>query len=241
VKLAWQIARSNADLYHVNYALQDAFLVSKLRHLGILHVHGSDLRATLKTKRLGWLVKKNLRNAERVLYATPDLKEAIANYRDDAVYLPTPIDTDKFSPKTDYAEKPKALYFVLPYESVFPFEPFGKDYSYELSLVQKRFAVTIAHKHVEYIDMPNYLKNFDVFVDRFSIPSRSKTCLEAMSCGLGVLNPSCSIDDFIEQIETLRSSDLRKVGEENREFIIQHHAAGLVANKLADIWREVAS
>lgn len=52
--------------------------------------------------------RHNLSKARVVLYATPDLKPYLEPYRDDAIYLPTPIDTSMFRP-LGMKRKPVAL------------------------------------------------------------------------------------------------------------------------------------
>jgi hypothetical protein len=58
----------------------------------VLHCHGTDVRTTQYDPTWTTTVRTGLRNAEAVLYSTPDLAEHVLPYRSDAVYLPVPID-----------------------------------------------------------------------------------------------------------------------------------------------------
>lgn len=67
ISLLWKILCTKAEVYHVHYALQDAYLTLKLkREPVIVHVHGSDLRTTINSK-WGFLVKYSVKNADKLL------------------------------------------------------------------------------------------------------------------------------------------------------------------------------
>jgi len=224
--ILWKIAKSEGDLWHVNYALQDAYLVDKFKHLDVLHCHGSDVRWTIHSKKYGWIVKHNLESAKVVLYSTPDLTEKVKEHRQDAIYLPTPVKTDIFRQKQEYNNPLKAVYFKLPYEKL----PLGLD----IYLKQNNIALDILERNVPYEEMPETLRKHDIFVDRFSIPSFSKTCLEAMACGLAVIGHE---DCALSRVDELLSSDkIEEEGKRNREFVERNHAAEMVAKQLAKIW-----
>ncbi|MEM4092652.1 MAG: hypothetical protein QW837_06345 [Conexivisphaerales archaeon] len=228
--LAWRILATNGDIYHVNYGLQDAYLVEKLKgHLDVLHLHGSDVRTALKTAWLGWMVKSNIMNAERVLYATEDMKNDVMRLRPDAIYLPTPVNVDLFGYKELYAVKPKAVYFKLSYEALPSALP---------SLLKKAgLSLDIFDKVIPYRDMPALLRKYDIYIDRFSIPSLSKTALEAMSVGLATIDYR-NRDALEERIEFLSDpGNVRSEGVLNRNFIIKQHDHRLVGERLLDIYR----
>jgi hypothetical protein len=227
--ILWKIAKSSGAIYHVNYALQDAYLVSKLKRLDVLHCHGSDIRWTLHSKKWGWVVRHNLESAKVVLYSTPDLNEKVKELRPDAIYLPTPVRTHLFSPKLEYNNPLKAVYFKLWYESL----PLGLD----LYLKSNNITLDILEKNVPHEEMPETLKKYDVLVDRFSIPSFSKTCLEAMSCGLTTIDYRHHADKFL-RIDELSLEKVKEEGRKNREFVEANHAAETVAKQLAGIWEE---
>ena len=226
--ILWKILHSHGDIFHTNYCLQDAYLVDKFKHLDVLHVHGSDIRWTIHSKKWGWIVRHNLKKAKVVLYATPDLKEHATKFREDAIYLPTPVKTDVFTPKQRHNNPLKAVYFKLPYEKL----PLGLD----IYLKKNNIALDTLERNIPYGKMPETLRKYDIFVDRFSIPSFSKTCLEAMSCGLAVI----SYKDWPNPLSKIDKLSLEKVkdeGEKNREFVKRTHSVEIVAKKLMKIYR----
>jgi hypothetical protein len=225
--ILWKILRSQGDIFHVSYSLQDAYLANKLKHLDILHVHGSDVRWTLHSKKYGWIVKSNMKHAKKVLYATPDLEETVKKFRQDAVYLPTPVNIDMFTPKSHYSKSPKAVYFKLHYEE-FPTK-------LRKVLAENNIPLTIMEKNVPYRKMPETLRRFDIFIDRFTIPSFSKTCLEAMSCGLATIDYR-HVENFEERVTFLLRNGVEECTKENQS-ILEKHDVRNVATQLADFWR----
>jgi len=229
--LFWKILRAKGNIFHVNYALQDAYLVDKFKHhLDVLHVHGSDVRWTLHSKKYGWIVKSNLKHARKVLYATPDLEQAVKRLRPDAIYLPTPVKIDVFSMKHHYNEQPKAIYFKLHYEKM-PSE-------LEKALLENNISLTIMERNIPYEKMPETLQAYDIFIDRFTISSLSKTCLEAMSCGLATIDYRHR-SELSERTSLLSNiSNVKKIGRENREFVVKNHNVFKIAEMLSKIWEE---
>jgi len=91
------LRRGRFDVIHVHYA--------RLGMLGpmsgrpyTLHVHGTDIRGVRPGSWWGRETAPYLRRAALVYYATPDLEEWVRPFRDDAVFLPNPIEVDRFRP-----------------------------------------------------------------------------------------------------------------------------------------------
>ena len=202
------------------------------RSLDVLHCHGSDVRWTIHGG-WGWMVKSSLKKAKIVLYSTPDLAD-VKPYREDATYLPNPIELDVFYPRPELRmhEGLRAVYFVKPYEEV-PSEIIGH-------LEGRGVKVDVIRgSPISYDGMPRFLNTYDIMIDRFVIPSLSKTCLEAMSCGL------CTIDyrhksSFREQVENLGDEDYRRrEGLVNRKYIESNHDAKKVAETMTKIYQNL--
>lgn len=102
--IALKIMRAKGTLYHVNYALQDAFitLLTK-KFIGkkpvIVHCHGSDLRTSLKKKQYRYLIKFNVKNANQVFVADLDTLQTAKELNPTATWIPIPIDLEIFYPK----------------------------------------------------------------------------------------------------------------------------------------------
>lgn len=93
----WSLRRGGFDVVHVHYA--------RLGMLGpmsgrpyTLHIHGTDIRGVRPDSWWGRLTGPWIRRARLVYYATPDLAEWVLPFRDDAIFLPNPIETDRFEP-----------------------------------------------------------------------------------------------------------------------------------------------
>lgn len=234
--IGWKILRSgDADIYHVHYALQDAFLTRLLKRLDVLHCHGSDLRWKIHG-RWGRVIKSNLRKARKVIVSTSDILSRASEFNDSAEYLPNPIDTEIFKPRTKKrAEgKPRALYLEKWYEKLPP--------SLEESLEKYGFFLDkVKGKPHAYEDMPKVFSKYDVFIDQLTIDSLSKTCLEAMGCGLSCVT-YLDKEHFGDVVERLSDPVVRTAqGRRNRRYILERHDVRKVVDRLTTIYKEVKS
>lgn len=177
------------------------------------------------------MVRSNIKRAKKVLYATEDMENEVLQIRPDAIYLPTPINTAMFSFRAHLPKKIHALYFRLSYEALPPDLP---------ALLDKNgIDLKIYNKTIPYKDMPKFLMGYDIFIDRFSIASLSKTALEAMSEGLATIDYR-DRNALKERVEFLSNSEnVRLEGERNREFILQRHDYLKVGKKLLEVYDEL--
>ena len=82
-----------ADLLHIHYGLFGYYAWS-VRRPYVLHLHGTDVRSTIEHRALGPWISRSVSGAERVVYSTPDLADAVAVMRSDAVWVPAPLSPD---------------------------------------------------------------------------------------------------------------------------------------------------
>lgn len=61
----------------------------------VVHCHGTDVRTAQYQPRWTDTIRNGLRDAEAVFYSTPDLAEHVLPHRQDAIYLPVPLDVDE--------------------------------------------------------------------------------------------------------------------------------------------------
>ena len=206
---------------HVNYALQDAYFVRLLKNIDVLHVHGSDFRFSGHNWKWRRMVRGNIRKADKVLVATPDLLDEVRDFNETTEYLPNPIDIDMFAPREKSPRSTKrAAYFVKPFETP-PIEIIDQ-------LREEGYEVVV-HKGRRYPwdAMPTILNTFDLLIDQQTFSALSKTALEAMSCGLKIV-PHKGISQ----------SNWLMDGKSNREFILMHHDARVVVDRLMEIYEE---
>ena len=94
-----KIAREGYDIVHIHYAF-----FGMLGVLGgypyWLHCHGTDIRRNLYHPLFKTVTKMSLDRAERVFYSTPDLKVHAEKARADATFIPNPIRTELFEPRS---------------------------------------------------------------------------------------------------------------------------------------------
>ena len=223
-----RIRKSKADVYHVNYALQDAWLVQKFKSLDVLWCHGSDVRTTQYSTLYGWIVRSNVKNAKCVLYANPDSPQHL-KARPDAEYLPIPVNADTFPLKTTYNNPPKALYMPKKTDAYNPeFTQICEKAGIPLSILERKFS---------YEEMPKILADYDILVDTFAIAGNSTLGIEAMSTGLATVDFR-DWNNLQKRMEQLRDVEqVKREGLQNREFVLKTHDAKVVAKKLASKWR----
>lgn len=137
----------------------------------VMHYHGSEIKGKWKQRRKYW------RNADAILYSTPDLKDS--ETPEHAIYLPTIVDTDIFNCFNRIYEESTVLSMDnnLNHKKA---SAYAKAHNLEL---------TIPHQMINYIDMPTFLKQFEYYLDmKVTGDPLSKTGLEALACGLKVIN-----------------------------------------------------
>jgi glycosyltransferase involved in cell wall biosynthesis len=207
----------SADILHVHsrsdmvYKLRKEFGNSKKI---ILQYHGTDIRGIKKQKlphrsklsdlavrgiftyrrvRDAILIKKRVHSkaqhlADAVIVSTPDLLPLVSK----AIYLPNPIDTDHFTPdniSSSGPERAQALAMDTEATDIQLTLNYCKKHNVKLDIdVYNRIRDPIM-----YGDMPAFLKKYGLYVDvRFVdgkiLDNLSKTALEALACGLDILD-----------------------------------------------------
>jgi len=207
-RIAWKILRSKGDVYHVHYLLQDCYLTLKFgKHPVIGHAHGTDLRSSLKHKIWGRIVRYNLESCEKILVSTPDLLSVAREYREDAEYIPNPVDTSVYYPKphSSRGEKLKVLIAArcdwkakgtdkviralsqLGNEVETYIIRYGKDFVRTLNLAEKLGLKLNVLPKVSHEDVRNYYWSSDVVVASIGAGALSMVALEAIACGRPVI------------------------------------------------------
>jgi glycosyltransferase involved in cell wall biosynthesis len=182
--------------------------------------------------RWGWIVRSSLKIASKLIVATPDLLETAREYRADAEYLPNPVNTERFAPHPrEKARSKTALYFPKWYETL-PEELVNK-------LRKAGFVLSTPKGPVKYEDMPQYLCAYDVFIDRFTIRALSKTCLEAMSCGIPTIDYRHG-SAFSERVNSLVLNGLYDSESKlARRYVLENHDRRKVVDRLVRIYAEM--
>jgi hypothetical protein len=129
---------------------------------------------------------KAQRMADTVIVSTPDLLHVVAK----GIHLPNPVDTDHFKPDSiSKNEQKEALTIDTEVTDIQWALDYCKRHNISLNIeVYNRIKDPIVYK-----DMPEFLRRYKTYVDiRFVnktiLQNLSKTALEALACGLKVLD-----------------------------------------------------
>jgi len=220
LKMALKLRKMKCDLIHAHFCRSAAYAAYFSGKPYIVHCHGSDIRGGI-----GWLKRKSLKKARKVLVSTPDLLEILPG----ATLLPNPVDTERFKPLKEKNGN-KVLYFPHWYE----------DLSKELREICEKlgYHLTVPSAYsVPYEKMHLFLNEFDIFVDRFSIKSYSKTALEAIACGLPVIGYEHNLEKVLEKVAS--QYERRRMVEWQNEHVLPQHQARAVVNQLIQIYSEL--
>ncbi|MEM0262306.1 MAG: glycosyltransferase family 4 protein [Ignisphaera sp.] len=207
-KLALRLLFCKGDIYHVHYLLQDSFLAGVFRKRPLVcHAHGSDLRSSLHHLMWGRIVKANLRMCDYVLLSTPDIFHIAREFREDAIYLPNPVDFELFYPKpmretsgkkriliaseSNWSTKGtdiiiKALSSVKDLVEVYIIS-YGKDFARTLSLARELGLHVRILPKVSHAKVNQYYWNADVIIDQVKLGSLGLVSLEGIACGRPVI------------------------------------------------------
>jgi hypothetical protein len=176
----------------------------------ILHYHGTDIRGSEDNSRIFNLrnilrlknIVRKIRNrrlhikaqrlADRVIVSTPDLIQLVKG----SIFLPNPIDTNHFNKKLIKERSNDAsddVYKGILVNSEVTNINLAINYCKQKNI---NFNIDIHDRTknpICYKDIPNFLKKYNVYIDlRFVneklLKNLSKTALEALACGLRVIN-----------------------------------------------------
>jgi glycosyltransferase involved in cell wall biosynthesis len=206
--LAYKILRAYGDVYHAHYLLQDCYIAARLGKKPLIgHAHGSDLRTSLKHPLWGRVVRHNLKNCDRVLVSTPDVLGVAKRFREDAEYMPNPVDAELFYPKPAHQHDGKKRVLIA---SDCNFKVKGTDIAIKaLSRIKDDVEVSIIKNgldfektcslasslglhlnvlpKVSHEKLNGYFWSADVVIDRFKLGSLGVVSLEAIACGRPVV------------------------------------------------------
>lgn len=176
------VIKSIKDFDVVHLHERDRFILKIRKHCPekplVMHYHGTDIRGRWNGRRRFW------GRTDAVLVST-------ANLLEDAplgtIYLPNPIDTDMFHPSSHETDPNSALTFN--HGAVDIAEKLAEEHGLEL---------TVHLRDKPFSEMPNLLRQFSWYIDTKRNnegellcrrgDSGSKTGLEALACGLKVIN-----------------------------------------------------
>jgi glycosyltransferase involved in cell wall biosynthesis len=197
------VRRGGFDIVHIHWAYMGWMgIVGGYPYL--LHCHGSDLRRNLGWPVLGWLTRRSLKRAQRVFYSTPDLIAHATRVRPDSVFIPNPINLERFRPTKPSDGTTTRILLMSRFEAVKGPEtavgmirelkrrdPRVQVDAFDWGVAKSEFADPGQMNlipTVPYRDMPALLNAYDVIVGQFRLGIVSMSELEAMACGKPVVS-----------------------------------------------------
>jgi len=206
VGLFWKVLRTEGDIFHVHYLLQDAYLTLKLKKAKpmVAHAHGSDIRTAIHGK-WGWMVKYAIKHANRLLLSAPDVLSKARKLRRDVIYIPIPVDLQQFTIQP--FEEHDKIVLLHPYASrsrgsnevLKAFSRLEKYYKDEFMLLMldgdepRRLIRDLGLKNVKlfkrqpHSEMVKLYRKADFVITDMKIGALPTTSIEAMACGRPVI------------------------------------------------------
>lgn len=197
-----QVRLGDYDVVHIHFAYL-GWLGILGRYPYTLHCHGSDVRRDLHDRLRRWPILISLRRAHSVLFVTPDLASIVRPIRPDAIFLPNPVNTDRFRPCYGTAERPPRILIgsnLSPIKRVdIAFEAIqillarhpqvqvtAIDQGPERQRYRGISRVTFVPP-VPYEEMPALVQAHDMVIGQFGLGILSMVELESMACGKPVV------------------------------------------------------
>ncbi len=197
-----QVASGGYDIVHIHFAYL-GWIGILGRYPYFLHCHGSDVRRDLHDRLRRWPIVTSLRRARAVLFVTPDLAPVVRPIRPDAIFLPDPVNTDRFAPNHTLAERRPR---ILIGSSLYPIKRVDIAFEAIRTLLARHPDVQVTAidqgperqryygtpgvtfvPPVPYQEMPALIQAHDLVVGQFGLGILSMVELESMACGKPVV------------------------------------------------------
>lgn len=206
--LACKTMGAKGDVYHAHYLMQDCYIAARLGKIPLIgHAHGGDLRQNLRHPLWARIVRYNLKKSDKILVSTPDILWIAKLFKEDAEYLPNPVDTEYFYPKVKNSHEGKKKVLIA---SDCNWHLKGTDIALKaLNKIKDEVSVSIIGYGVDlgktialasflgirlnilskvvHEKLAQYYWDADVVIDRFKLGSLGVVSLEAIACGRPVV------------------------------------------------------
>ena len=198
-----QVKANPYEIVHIHFAYL-GWLGIAGRYPYFLHCHGSDIRHGLRDPIRRWPVIQSLKRAQTFFFVTPDLAPLVRSIRPDAVFLPNPVNIDRFHPSAGSENRPLRVLIVSALHPAKRVEVAFE--AVRLLLVQHPEVQVTAidwgpeRKHylgmpgvtftapVPYASMPALIHSHDIIIGQFGIGSMGMAELESLACGKPVVS-----------------------------------------------------
>lgn len=107
---AWRTTEAfRAQVLHVHFGDRARWAQKWPQRPYVLHFHGTDIRELHAMPQFHDAIDEGARGAVAVCYSTPDLAEKTLAVRDDALYVPNPVDIDSL-PTWEPTARPRVIF-----------------------------------------------------------------------------------------------------------------------------------
>jgi glycosyltransferase involved in cell wall biosynthesis len=250
--------------------LQDCYVAEKLGKRPLVgHAHGSDLRVSLNHPLWGRIVKYNLRRCDKILVSTPDILSIAREFREDAEYLPNPVDMQLFYPKPIVKREKKRVLIAsdsnwsvkgtdvairalskIKEEVDVSIISYGSDFDRTLSLANSLGLHLRVLPKAPHEKLNQYYWDADVIMDGFKLGSFGMVSLEAIACGRPVIVYVSSeypeyrdfpLKDLKEEEEIAEAvlNSSEELWEKEYEYLRRNHDPRIVASRVLEIYQSV--
>jgi glycosyltransferase involved in cell wall biosynthesis len=223
-----QVKAAHPDIVHIHFAYL-GWLGIVGRYPYFLHCHGTDIRHSLYDPIRRWPVIQSLKRARAVFFSTPDLASSVRSIRPDAIFLPNPINIDRFWPAVEPKNQPLKILIGSAFHRVkkvnVAFEavqqlltqrPEVKVTAIDQGPDRKRYygkaGVTFTAP-VPYEQMPVLINTHDIVVGQFGIGSLGMMELESLACGKPVVAYAEFVDCYPEPPPVFSANQPAQVAE----------------------------
>ena len=254
-RIANKLSQNYFDLVHIHWASYGALgLVSRIPF--IVECHGSDVRYRLKHPFFRAILTPVFRRAATVLCITPDLLPVVQSVRPDAIFLPGPVDIDRFTPEQDKRQGSSRPWTILLFTRLDPikgpevaiqgiarFTERHADVRVRLldwGLLKEQYKRRFAHRF-EFIPpvgpekVAQMIGSADVVVGQFLLGILSFCELQAMSCAKPVITSFRYDDAYPTPPPLVRATTPGEI-DERLEYLFQHQEERLALGRKSREW-----
>jgi len=266
--LTYKILRAKGNVYHAHYLLQDCYIAARLGKKPLIgHAHGSDLRTSLKHPLWGRIVRHNLKKCDKILVSTPDILNIAKQFRENAEYLPNPVDTELFYPKpiVQHGGKKKVLIASdsnwnvkgtdiavralskIKDEVDVSIIKYGIDFDRTITLASSLDLHLDILPKVPHNQLNEYYWSADVVIDQFKLGSLGMVSLEAIACGRPVITyvsseyrsfPLKDVDTSEEIVSAITDASF-ELWQKEYNYLEKNHKSEVIVKRLVDVYNEV--
>lgn len=254
-KVVGRLDAKSFDLVHIHWASYGILgLASRIPF--IVECHGTDVRYRLQHPFFRSLLTSAFQRAAVVLCITPDLLPVVQSIRSDAIFLPGPVETQRFAPLTDNQRNPSLPWTILLFTRLDPIkgpeiaiegiEQFTRrhpdvcvrmlDWGLLREMYRKRYEERFEFlAPVASSEVCQLISSADVVIGQFNLGVLAFCELQAMSCAKPVICSFRYDAAYPTPPPLFRASTAEEI-DAHLENLYQHPEIGIALGKRSREW-----